>query len=140
METFVELAGGKRPRSMNGLLRDQPMVQAEIGKAEADLRSGRALLRETVGETWEAVTSSGEISLDQRVALRLAATHTIRLMVRVVETIYNMSGAMAVYESHPLQRQFQDIHVISQHVQARLTHYELIGRHYLGLEIPLDRV
>jgi alkylation response protein AidB-like acyl-CoA dehydrogenase len=140
IEVFVELAGGKHPRGMNGLLRDQALTQSEVGHAEADLRSARALLRETAGEIWDAVSASGEITLDQRVALRIAATHAIRLAVRVVDTVYNISGATAVYQSHPLQRYFQDIHVISQHTQARLNHYELVGRYYLGLEIGLDRL
>ena len=38
-----------------------------------------------------------------------------------------------VLESHPIQRHFQDIHVISQHLQARRAHYELVGRYWLGL-------
>src|SRR3990172_12874837 len=50
LETFFELAGAKTPRSVSGLLRDQPMVQADVGRAEANLRSGRAFLTETVRE------------------------------------------------------------------------------------------
>jgi hypothetical protein len=45
-----------------------------------------------------------------------------------------------VYERHVLQRLFQDIHVISQHLQARLAHYELVGRHRLGLPIDETRL
>ena len=45
------------------------------------------------------------------------------------------AGATAIYEEHPLQRAFQDIHVISQHLQARRAHYELVGRYWLGLGI-----
>ncbi|MBI2157423.1 MAG: acyl-CoA dehydrogenase family protein [Candidatus Rokubacteria bacterium] len=33
LETFVELAGAKTPRAMQALLRDQPMVQANVGLA-----------------------------------------------------------------------------------------------------------
>jgi alkylation response protein AidB-like acyl-CoA dehydrogenase len=35
LTTFTELAGAKSPRAMRGLLRDQPMVQADVGQAEA---------------------------------------------------------------------------------------------------------
>jgi alkylation response protein AidB-like acyl-CoA dehydrogenase len=75
------------------------------------------------------------MSLDQRAALRIAATHSMWLAVQVVDAVYNAAGASSVYEGHPLQRAFQDIHVISQHLQARRAHYELVGRHWLGLEI-----
>jgi alkylation response protein AidB-like acyl-CoA dehydrogenase len=140
LEAFFELAGAKTPRAMKGLLRDQPMVQADVGRAEAHLRSGRAFLTETVREIWDHVSANDTLSLDRRAALRLATTHAIRLAVQVVDTAYNAAGATAIYEDHPLQRHFQDIHVISQHLQARLTHYELVGRHWLGLPIDETRL
>jgi alkylation response protein AidB-like acyl-CoA dehydrogenase len=139
LDAFFDLAGVKTPRATPGLLRDQPMVQAHVGQAEACLRSGRAFLTETVSEVWSAA-SAGTLTLDQRAALRLATTHTIRLAVQVVDTVYNAAGATAIYEDHPLQRHFQDIHVISQHLQGRLTHYELVGRHWLGLPIDQSRL
>ncbi|OLB00496.1 MAG: hypothetical protein AUH77_14760 [Candidatus Rokubacteria bacterium 13_1_40CM_4_69_39] len=140
LDAFFELAGVKTPRAMAGLLRDQPMVQADVGHAEADLRAGRALLTETVRDVWAEVSATNTISLDQRAALRLATTHAIRLAVKVVDAAYNAAGATAVYESHLLQRHFQDIHVISQHLQGRLSHYELVGRHWLGLPVDETRL
>jgi alkylation response protein AidB-like acyl-CoA dehydrogenase len=140
LAAFVELATTKTPRAMELLLRDQVMVQNEVGHAEAHLRSGRAFLFETVGEIWRALTTTGTITLEQRATLRLATTHGIRLAVQVVDMIYNMSGATAAYESSPIQRHFQDVHVISQHLQARLAHYELVGRHWLGLKVDETRL
>ena len=140
LDTLVELAGGKTPRGVKGLLRDQALVQSQMGHAEAHLHAGRALLSETVREVWDAVCATGDITIEQRVALRLAATHAIHLAVKVVDTAYNAAGATAIYQSCPLQRHFQDIHVITQHIQARLAHYESVGRFYLGLEPDLGRL
>ena len=67
--------------------------------------------------------------MDQRAALRIAATHAIRLAVEVIDIIYNAAGTTAIYDDHFIQRAFQDIHVISQHTQARRGLYELVGRH-----------
>ncbi|MGH2585517.1 MAG: acyl-CoA dehydrogenase family protein [Dehalococcoidia bacterium] len=135
LDAFVELAGAKTPRGMRSLLRDQAMVQSDVGYAEADLRAGRAFLTEAVRDVWAAATS-GTLSLDQRAALRLATVHAIRLATRVVDTVYTAAGPTAIYESHALQRSFQDIHVITQHIQARRNFYELVGRQRLGL--PTD--
>lgn len=140
LATFFELAGAKTPRAMQALLRDQSMIQVNVGQAEAHLRSGRAFLTETVREIWTDASSTGTISLDQGAALRLATTHAIRLAVQVVDTVYNAAGATAIYEENPLQRHFQDIHVISQHLQGRLSHYELVGRHWLGLPVDQTRL
>ncbi len=140
LATFTELATTKTPRAMEALLRDQVMVQNEVGHAEALLRSGRAFLTETVGQLWANLTATGAITLDQRATLRLATTHAIRLAVQIVDKVYNMAGATAAYESNPIQRHFQDVHVMSQHLQARLAHYELVGRHWLGLKVDETRL
>jgi alkylation response protein AidB-like acyl-CoA dehydrogenase len=140
LETFGELAGSKTPRAMQALLRDQSMVQVQVGQAEAALRSGRAFLMETVRDLWATVAAGGALTLDQRATLRLATTHGMRLAAQVIDTVYNAAGATAAYEDHPLQRHFQDIHVITQHLQGRLAHYELVGRHWLGLPVDEARL
>ena len=138
LEAFVELAGGKKPFRSPGLLGDQALVQFDMGRAEAQFRSGRALLFESVRDAWEAACATGAISLDQRVSMRLAITHAIRVAVEVVDTVYNAAGASAVFRSNPLQRLFQDIHVISQHIQSRRSNYELVGRFRLGVATEAD--
>jgi alkylation response protein AidB-like acyl-CoA dehydrogenase len=140
LTALFELAGAKTPRGMPATLRDQPSVQAAVGHAEADLRSGRALLTEAVREIWSEAALTGAVSLDQRAALRLAATHAIRLAVQVVDTVYSIAGATAIFEGNLIQRHFQDIHVISQHLQGRLSHYELVGQHWLGLKIDQTKL
>jgi alkylation response protein AidB-like acyl-CoA dehydrogenase len=138
LDAFIELASSKSPRQMAGLLRDQVLAQADVGRTESELRAGSALLHETVREVWAAVSARGIITLDERVAMRMAITHPIRLAVQVIDTLYNAAGATAIYESHPLQRYFQDVHVMSQHLQGRLAHYTLIGRHCMGLAVEDD--
>jgi alkylation response protein AidB-like acyl-CoA dehydrogenase len=133
LDVFLDLAAAKSPRAVRGLLRDQPLVQADVGHAEAEVRAGRAFLMETVRDVWTEVSATGTVKLDHRAALRIATTHPIRLAVQAVDTLYNAAGATAIFESHPLQRHFQDMHVISQHLQGRLSHYALVGRHWLGL-------
>jgi alkylation response protein AidB-like acyl-CoA dehydrogenase len=139
LDAFFELAAAKTPRSMEAALRDQPTVQATVGRSEAQLRSARALLTEAVSDIWREASSTGAIGSDRRAGLRLATTHAIRMAVEVVDSVYNACGVTAIFEGNPIQRHFQDIHVISQHTQARLAHYELIGKHALGLKVEQDR-
>jgi len=140
LAAFFELAGAKTPRAMQATLRDQPLVQTAVGHSEAQLRSGRAFLNEAVGEIWNEAVSTGAVTQDRRAALRLATTHAIRLAVDIVDTLYQAAGVTAIYEGNPIQRHFQDIHVISQHLQGRLSHYELVGKYSLGLKIDQSRL
>src|SRR5262245_35561807 len=139
LTAFIALACAKTPRAMQAALRDQPMVQATVGQAEAYIRTGRAFLTEAVREIWAEATSTGATTQERRAVLRLASTHGIRLAVQVVDSVYNAAGVTAIYEGNLMQRHFQDIHVISQHLQGRLSHYESVGQHWLGLETDLTR-
>jgi indole-3-acetate monooxygenase len=140
LAAFLELAGAKKPRAMQAMLRDQPLVQAAVGHSEANLRSGRAFLAEAVRDIWTEATASDAVTQDKRAVLRLATTHAIRLAVDIVDTLYHAAGVTVIYEGNLMQRHFQDIHVISQHLQGRLAHYELVGKHTLGLKIDQSRL
>ena len=140
LESFFDLAGSKTPRAVEGLLRDQSMTQVAVGHAEAALRSGRAFLMEAVSDIWNEATTTGSVTLERRAALRLATTHGIRLAAQIIESLYSAAGATAAYDGNLIQRHFQDIHVITQHRQGRLAHYELVGRHWLGLPIDQNRL
>ena len=139
VQTFSELAGSKTPRSMQALLRDQSMIQFNIGQSEAAIRSARAYLIEAVGDIWRDVTSTGVATQDRRAELRLAATHGIRLACQAIDIIYNAAGASAVLKGNLIQRHFQDMHVMTQHIQGRLSYYEMVGKYWLGLPVsPIE--
>jgi indole-3-acetate monooxygenase len=139
---FFEVAGAKAPRNLQGLLRDQAISQLAVGEAEAAVRSGRAFLMAAVRDIWKEATSTDEptVSLDARTNLRLAATHAIRLAAGIVESLYTACGATVVFDGHLLHRLFHDMHVITQHSQGRLAHYEIVGKHCLGLQIDESRL
>jgi alkylation response protein AidB-like acyl-CoA dehydrogenase len=133
LDEVIDLAGGKQPRGQRELLRDQAMVQSHIGRAEAIWRATRAHLHDTVRSVWAAVSDSGAMTLEHRALLRLAATHTIHQAAEAIDIVYKLAGSTAVFMHSPLQRCFQDIHVITQHLQGRLAHYESVGQFFLGL-------
>ncbi len=140
LDAFYELAGAKAPRHLTGLLRDQPISQFTAGQAEATLRSGRAFLMEAVTDIWNEAATKGAVSMERRIALRLAGTHAIRLAAQMIESIYTACGGSAIVEGDLIQRHFQDIHVITQHMQGRLAYYEMVGRHQMGLPIDEGRL
>jgi indole-3-acetate monooxygenase len=142
INAFFEVAGTKAPRNMHGLLRDQPISQFAVGQAEANLRTGRAYLMQAVRQIWDEATSTDApmVSLDSRTNLRLAATHAIHQSAKVVQSLYQLCGATVVFDGHVIQRLLADMNVITQHSQARLAHYEIVGKHSLGLEIDDSRL
>ena len=133
LDAAVELASDKRPRFGSRPLCEDPVIQQQMGKAEAKWQAAKALLYETVREVWTGVRGSGAISLEQRIALRLAGTHAIRQSAEVVDAAYNLSGSTAIFGDRAIQRRFQDAHVITQQIQGREAHYGTAGQFFLGL-------
>jgi alkylation response protein AidB-like acyl-CoA dehydrogenase len=134
IDSLRELAGTKTPTGSRRALTERSATQARLAEAEAELRSARAFMFEAVDDAWRAAAAGGEISLEQRALLRLAATHATRSSADVVDAMYDLGGATSVYTSSPLQRQFRDIHVATQHLMVAPPTYELVGRVLLGLQ------
>lgn len=134
LDATIELAAQKRPRFGARPLCEDPVIQRQIGQAEAKWRAAKALLRESVGAVWESVRVTGGIAMADRIALRLAGTHAIRQSAEAVDIAYNLSGSSSIFADRAIQRRFQDIHVITQQVQGREAHYETAGQFHLGLE------
>ena len=131
-ETF-KIARKKRPQGKT-LLRDQELIQNQIGQAEAIWRSSKALLVANISDLIESAETEGGPDVDDRIAVRLASTHAIRSSAQIVDTTYNICGSHAVYNSNPIHTRFQDIHAITQQIQGRLEHYSTVGQHLMGIK------
>jgi alkylation response protein AidB-like acyl-CoA dehydrogenase len=134
LDAFVELASAKTPRGATSVLRESPVVQTLIARAEAQLRSARAFLHEIVHEAWETVSRDDPLTAAQRATLRLAATSGSHQAAQVVDTAYHAAGATAIFESNAFERRFRDVHALTQQTQANPRHFEAVGRVFLGLD------
>lgn len=134
LRSAMDLAVVKIPGRATRLLQEETTTQRLIGEAEAIWHSAKAFLRESATSVWNSATAKEPLTIEQRVKLRLAATHGIRKAAEVVDISYSLCGSNAILSTNPVQRQFQDIHVVSQHVQGRATHYETAGQFFMGME------
>jgi len=134
IDEFAELAQVKVPRSSSELLRDRPIVQARIGEAEALLRSGRALLFDTVGQTWQTVLAGDYVTERQRSDLRMAMTHAAQSAAKATHMVCSTAGTTSIFMSSPLERYARDAEVVTRHNQLQFVNYEAVGRTMLGLE------
>jgi len=134
LDAFIALAGEKTPRGYTSALRENAATQQDLGLAEARLRAARAFLFQSMEHICAAAQRSGRVTIDQRVTIRLAATHATREAVRVARFAYDAAGATAVFNGSPFERRFRDIHAISQQVQGRKSHYQTVGKALLGFD------
>ena len=137
LDDISDLAGAKTPTGSRRTLAERPATQAEVARAEASLRSARALLLETVDEAWASAVESGEVPVERRAALRMASTHAATTGAEVTAAAYNLGGGSAVYESGgALARRFRDANVATHHMLVAPATWELSGR--VLLDLPTD--
>jgi indole-3-acetate monooxygenase len=137
LDAFLVLARDKTPRGFKSTLRENAVIQADIARAEARLGAARYFLIGSLQEIWREVAATNDLSLAQRMRIRLAATYAIDQATAVVDAAYHAAGATAIFQSSAFERRFRDIHTVAQQVQGRASHFETVGQFMLGLEPEL---
>jgi alkylation response protein AidB-like acyl-CoA dehydrogenase len=134
LDDLLALARDKTPRGYSRTLRESAVTQSQVAQAEARLGAARVYLLSSLQEIWREVGRAGALGLDQRVTIRLAASHAIQQAREVADFAYHAAGGTAVFARNAFERRFRDIHTVSQQLQGRDDHFETVGKHLLGLE------
>ena len=138
LDSFIELAQTKTPVAGRSVLRDNPVIQSQVGVAESQLAAARTFFFAAWDEIWRAAQDDA-VSFAQRVRLRMASIHLSQQARQIAESAYLAAGATAIFENNPFERRFRDMHAVSQQAQAQFAIYEVIGRHFLGLPLQSSR-
>lgn len=140
LDEITTLAQAKKPTQSSKTLAQSPIVQSDLARAEAMLRSATGFLEDTVDSVWQTVLAGDKVSLDQRLSTRLAGSFAAEQACAVVDICYKAGGGAAVYSTSPLQRCFRDVHTAAAHVVIGARAYELVGRERLGQPIDTTSV
>lgn len=132
LETFKALANDKTPRQARQRLADNHLVQHDVAICEARLRSARAFVLSELDDIWTSVEAAGELTIEDRMRIRLCTTHAIHEAKWVANTVYDSAGATAIFANAPYERRFRDIHTVTQQMQGRKDHFQNVGAFLLG--------
>jgi len=136
LDEIREMAPKKTPVGRRKPLSEWSVAQVSLAEGVAALRAGRAFLFEAVAEMWGTLERGAQPSTEERALVRLAASQAVQAAVRAVDIAYKLGGGSSIYESSRLQRQFRDIHTLTQHVMVGPSSFEAAGRALLGQEVP----
>jgi len=140
LDNFVEIARNKVPRGYKSPLRDNAVIQSNLAQAEVNLRAARGFVLQSMADVWKDLNAGATITVEQRITIRMAATHAIHKAREAVDFAYSAAGATAIFENHPLERRFRDIHTVTQQLQGRLSHFETVGAWMMGADADLTFV
>jgi alkylation response protein AidB-like acyl-CoA dehydrogenase len=134
LDEIVALATEKTPAGSRRKLAERSVAQARVAESEAALRAARALVAEAIGAAWDEARERGEVDVERRLGLRLAATHAANTAAEVVGAAHELAGTSGVYEGSRLERAIRDINVATRHMLVAGPTNELAGRLLLGLD------
>jgi alkylation response protein AidB-like acyl-CoA dehydrogenase len=140
LDCFVDVARNKVPRGVKSPLRDNAVVQSGLAQAEVNLRAARGFVLQSMADIWKHLCAGASITVEQRITVRMAATNAIHKAREAVDFAYNAAGATAIFEHHPLERRFRDIHTVTQQLQGQARHFETVGAWMMGVEADLTFV
>ncbi len=132
LETFKELARDKTPRQARQRLADNQVVQHDVAICEVRLRGAQTLVLSELEDIWASVEATGNLTIEDRMRIRLCTTHAIHEAKWVADTVYDNAGATAIFANAPYERRFRDIHTVTQQMQGRKDHFQNVGAFLLG--------
>lgn len=135
-EIAVQSRAKLRPGSTTAVAA-RPYFHHQLGEVEMKLAGARAGLFGLVGEAWDVVRGGGTVSreLDLRLTASPAYVHSIA--AEITSTAFRFGGSGAARLDNVLQRNFRDMAVAAQHVQASEQTYEALGQFILeSAEMP----
>jgi indole-3-acetate monooxygenase len=135
IEALVALAASKTPMGSPTVLRERALVQADLARAEALVRAGRALLFGEVEAMWQDVLAGRTVTLRRRALVRLAACEAGHYAIQAVDLVHAAGGGTSIREENRIERCWRDAHAAAQHFSvSEHNNLEPVGRVLLGLE------
>ncbi len=134
IDELLAMAQGKTPLLSSTKLREKPVVQHDIARAEGILQGGRAFFYETIGTLMQLVAHGDAFDMPLRARTRLSGTYAVDASAQATEIAYRLGGGAANYETSLLQRCFRDVNAVTQHFMMAASNYETVGRVMMGLD------
>jgi alkylation response protein AidB-like acyl-CoA dehydrogenase len=136
---FKRFAQQKTPFMSATPVRDRPVAQATLGRAEGLFRSARAYFYDTLTQAWERTQAGHASTREEKGHLLLAAVQAVRSAVEAVDLIFGLAGKTGIYRRSPLERCFRDVQTLRQHGWVSESRYQTVGQVLLGLapDFPL---
>ncbi len=133
---WTQYIKGKRQAFTGAEVGKQAPTLIRAGQMSAQLEAARLLMTTTPRAIDEAV-ALGPLDQELRVRSGRNATYAVRLCVEVVETCMQFSGGTGLFETHPVQQGWRDVHGVAAHVGFGIDNaYGTYGNVLLDLPVP----
>jgi alkylation response protein AidB-like acyl-CoA dehydrogenase len=102
IDAYIDFTATQAQRGERRLLRDNLLIQDQVGRAEAALRAARSYVYQTIEESWHEVQRTRTNRPEQILLLRLAGTQAATMTAQAVDIIRSVAGTSSIYQTSPL--------------------------------------
>jgi len=134
LDALVELATSKVTPGPQPDLRDRRPAQATAARTRTRLNALRSHLVECHETLWQESTVQAHANPTSIADAWSASITTAIVCRRIVNEIYDVTGATSLYVNSPIERAHRDIHAVLKHVVLQPFWLEEAGRVHVGLE------
>jgi 3-hydroxy-9,10-secoandrosta-1,3,5(10)-triene-9,17-dione monooxygenase len=115
-DDFMEGARNRVARYSGKSLVDMTTIQVKIAEAAACIDTARTLMRRHC-EAAQAFAERGEVpDLPTKATWRRDGAFSAGLCERAIDVLFKCGGGTALFDDHPLQRAFRDVHAATAHI------------------------
>jgi 3-hydroxy-9,10-secoandrosta-1,3,5(10)-triene-9,17-dione monooxygenase len=115
-ETFVDGLRNRVARYSGKNLADMTAMQMKVAEAAACIDTARRVMRDHCLSA-QALAERGEVpDLLTKVVWRRDGAFSAGLCERAVDVLFKAGGGGALFDDHPLQRAFRDLHAATAHI------------------------
>ena len=115
-DSFLEGVRGRVARYSGKSLADMGPIQVKIAEAAACIDTARTLMRGHC-EAAQAFADRGEVpDMATKATWRRDGAFTAGLCERALDVLFKCGGGAALFDTHPLERAFRDVHAATAHI------------------------
>ena len=134
-DEVLMMAQTRRPQFSRRTMAEHAVVQSSLSRQRVCVDAAWTHLVHTASHITDRIHQGSRPTLDDRVAVRSAASHVAASAKNAVGELFELAGGAAVYDTSDLGRCLRDIHVVGQHIMVADRLHETLGRHLLDIEI-----
>lgn len=108
VDIFVDYMTGRETRGKK--LAELTTLQVKVAECDAELDAARVMLHRDASMIHQTLRAGGQLTVADRVRVRRDHAFACKLATQAVDRVYTAVGAHGLYDSHPLQRRFRDVH------------------------------
>ena len=134
INAFKEMAIRKTRPGSASVMCERELIQSMVGRVETLHAASRALLVNAMTDLMNAANGSAQKLVQARISVRAASVHAAETSVRIVDMLAAEAGAIAIFETCPLERSVRDLNAVAKHIALSPHSYATAGRIALGLD------